>query len=98
MYATSTFGAASKKFSILKIDLLLNISEAKPTSVEIIGDLENWIYTIQNEIRDEINSSKYFEWKRVEKLFTFRTRINAIRILKIFTVILFLKEYETISN
>ena len=63
-----------------------------------VFDLENWIYTIQNEIRDEINSSKYFEWKRVEKLFTFRTRINAIRILKIFTVILFLKEYETISN
>ena len=63
-----------------------------------VFDLENWIYTIQNEIREEINSSKYFEWKRVESLFTFRTRINAIRILKIFTVILFLREYEAISN
>ena len=39
LYACSTFGFAAEKLFISKIDSSLNISEAIPTSVEIIGVL-----------------------------------------------------------
>ena len=63
-----------------------------------VFDLENWIYNNKDTLTQTILESKLFKIKNVEMLFRKKTRINAIRILKIFTISLFIKSYNSIST
>lgn len=63
-----------------------------------VFDLENWIYNNKDFLNQIILESKLFKIKNVEKLFSKKTRINATRILKIVTISLFIKSYNSIST
>ena len=63
-----------------------------------VFDLENWIYNNKDFLNQIILESKLFKIKNVEKLFRKKTRINATRILKIVTISLFIKSYNSIST
>tara|TARA_Y100000389_G_scaffold61276_1_gene57362 strand:- start:9130 stop:10929 length:1800 start_codon:yes stop_codon:yes gene_type:complete len=63
-----------------------------------VFDLENWIYNNKDILTQIILESKLFKIKNVEKLFRKKTRINATRILKIVTISLFIKSYNSIST
>lgn len=63
-----------------------------------VFDLENWIYNNKDILTQVILDSKLFKIKNVEKLFRKKTRINATRILKIVTISLFIKSYNSIST
>ena len=63
-----------------------------------VFDLENWIYNNKDTLTQTILESKLFKIKNVEMLFRKKTRINAIRILKILTISLFIKSYNSIST
>lgn len=63
-----------------------------------VFDLENWIYNNKDTLTQTILESKLFKIKNIEMLFRKKTRINAIRILKILTISLFIKSYNSIST
>ncbi len=63
-----------------------------------VFDLENWIYGNEDEITELILKSNLFEIKSVRKLFNRKSRINAIRLLKILTISLFVDNYNSIPT
>ena len=63
-----------------------------------VFDLESWIFTNEDLILNIINSHNFLNTKRIKKLFKRKSRINAIRILKILTMCLFVDDYYKISN
>ena len=63
-----------------------------------VFDLESWIYTNEDLILNIIKSHNFLNTKRIKKLFKRKSRINAIRILKILTMCLFVDDYYKISN
>jgi len=63
-----------------------------------VFDLENWIYSNKEALIPLILECKLFKNKSIQILFRKKSRINAIRILKILTISLFLKNYNSIST
>ena len=69
-------------------------------SIEKMGfvfDLENWIYNNKDTLSQLILESGLFDMKIVEILYSKRKRTNAIRILKLLTISLFVN-YNQIST
>ena len=63
-----------------------------------VFDLENWIYSNEEDLINIISKSPIFKESNFKKLFKIKTRINAIRILKILTLSIFLDDYISIST
>ena len=63
-----------------------------------VFDLENWIYSNEEDLINIISKSPIFKESNFKKLFKIKTRINAIRILKILTLSMFLDDYISIST
>ena len=63
-----------------------------------VFDLENWIYNNKDTLSQLILESGLFDMKIVEILYSKRKRTNAIRILKLLTISLFVKNYNQIST
>jgi len=62
-----------------------------------VFDLENWIFSNEKDLINIISKSPTFKESNFKKLFETKTRINAIRILKILTLSIFLDDYISIS-
>ena len=80
--------------NFLKEDFNNNFLNRK--KMGFVFDLENWVFNPDNFIKEELLSFNMYKFKNIDKLFKFRTRVNAIRILKIYTLITFLKEYQNL--
>ena len=63
-----------------------------------VFDLENWIFSNEEDLINTISKSPIFKESNFKKLFETKTRINAIRILKILTLSIFLEDYISIST
>jgi len=63
-----------------------------------VFDLENWIFSNEKDLINIISNSPIFKESNFKKLFEKKTRINAIRILKILTLSIFLDDYISIST
>ena len=63
-----------------------------------VFDLENWIFSNEEDLINIISKSPTFKESNFKKLFEKKTRINAIRILKILTLSIFLEDYISIST
>ena len=63
-----------------------------------VFDLENWIYGNKDNITELILKSNLFQIKSIDILFNKKSRINAIRLLKILTISLFVNNYSSIST
>lgn len=63
-----------------------------------VFDLENWIFSNEEDLINTISRSPIFKESNFKKLFETKTRINAIRILKILTLSIFLEDYISIST
>ena len=58
-----------------------------------VFDLESWIYKNKNYIKSTINNSKHLRevnLKKLPLLFLYKSRINAIRIWKLFFLSIYL--------
>lgn len=63
-----------------------------------VFDLESWIFGNKDMILSEIESINYLQIKKVKKLFRYKSRINSIRILKLFTMSVLINEYKLITD
>ena len=63
-----------------------------------VFDLESWIFSNKDILVSKIYESQIFKESNFEKLFKRKTRINAIRILKILTLSIFIEDYISISS
>ena len=63
-----------------------------------VFDLESWIFGNKDMILSEIESINYLQIKNVKKLFRYKSRINSIRILKLFTMSVLINEYKLITD
>ena len=63
-----------------------------------VFDLKNWIYNNKDTLSQLILESGLFDMKIVEILFNNRKKTNAIRILKLLTISLLVKNYNQIST
>lgn len=63
-----------------------------------VFDLENWIFSNKETLINIIRESPIFKESNFEKIFERKTRVNAIRILKILTLAIFIDDYNLISS
>mgnify|MGYP001220387056 FL=1 len=63
-----------------------------------VFDLESWIFGNKDMILSEIDTINYLQIQKVKKLFKYKSRINSIRILKLFTLSVLINEYKSITD
>jgi asparagine synthase (glutamine-hydrolysing) len=63
-----------------------------------VFDLESWVYSNGDLIKDILKTSEVLKRKTIKKLFRKKSRINSIRILKLLTLTIFINDYKNISS
>jgi hypothetical protein len=63
-----------------------------------VFDLESWVYSNGDLIKDILKTSEILKRKTIKKLFRKKSRINSIRILKLLTLTIFINDYKNISS